>query len=69
MSVQNNVTTVLNRLAQMTEYDEDFAEQFAEDLEVLLDEIASQDGFGTERQSDPRGDFREGEWSLLDKIQ
>lgn len=62
--LQTNCVTVLNRLAAMCEEDEDFAEELADDLNRMLDEIQSQDGFGTEAQSDPRGDFRNGRWSM-----
>lgn len=62
--LQQNCVTVLNRLAQMCEEDEDFAETLSGDLNTMLDEIHSQDGFGTEGQSDPRGDFRNGRWSM-----
>ena len=43
---------------------EDDAEMFAETLEIMLDDIHSNDGFGTEGQCDPRGDFRSGKWSM-----
>lgn len=56
---QKNLLIVLPRLIDMVDEDEDFAEGFAHDLEVLLNDIAWQDGFGTEQQCDPRGDFRE----------
>lgn len=62
--LQTNCVTVLNRLAKMCEKDVDFAEAFANDLNTMLDEIQSQDGFGTEAQSDPRGDFRNGRWTV-----
>lgn len=55
---------VLERLTEMARTDEDFAESFSTDLEPLLDEIHGQDGFGTEGQSDPRGDFRNGTWNI-----
>lgn len=61
---QNNCITVLNRLAKMCEEDADFAATFSDDLETMLTDIHSQDGFGTEGQSDPRGDFRNGRWSM-----
>lgn len=41
-------------------------EQYAQTLDDILDEIASNDGFGTEQQCDPRGDFRNEEWSMWD---
>jgi hypothetical protein len=62
--VQTNCILVLNRLAKLCEEDEDFANWLAGDLTMVLDEIHSQDGFGTEGQNDPRGDFRNGKWSM-----
>lgn len=35
---------------------------FAEKMDDILDEQG--DAFGTERQCDPRGDFRNGEWNM-----
>lgn len=37
-------------------------EVFAENLDEILDEQG--DAFGTERQCDPRGDFRNGDWNM-----
>lgn len=67
--VQNNLLIVLGRLAKMTADDQNFANEFAIDLNNMLDEIANYGGFGKEQQNDPRGDFRDGEWSLLEKVQ
>lgn len=39
-------------------------EALADLLDSMLDDIASEDGFGTEQQCDPRGDFRNGQWSM-----
>lgn len=61
---QQRVVTVLNRMIEMAKEDPDYAEIFSDGLECLLDEIHGDDGFGTEGQSDPRGDFREGNWSM-----
>ena len=61
---QFNCIIVLNRLAKMCEEDADFAEAFAADLDSMLNGIHQDDGFGTEGQSDPRGDFRNGRWSM-----
>lgn len=61
---QNNCVTVLNRLATMCEEDADFAATLVDDLQTMLDKIHSQDGFGTEGQCDPRGDFRNGQWTM-----
>lgn len=41
-------------------------DEWAEALDSMLDEMKSNDQFGTEGASDPRGDFREGEWSLFE---
>lgn len=62
--LQKNCITVLNRLAKMCEEDAEFAQELASNLDTMLDEIQSQDGFGTEAQSDPRGDFRNGRWNM-----
>lgn len=61
---QQRVTKVLGRLAEYCLSDEDVAGWLSEDLEKMLTEIHNDDGFGTEGQSDPRGDFRNGEWSM-----
>lgn len=37
-------------------------ELFAENMDEILDDLG--DAFGTERQCDPRGDFRNGEWNM-----
>lgn len=65
----HNIVTVMQRLANMTYDDEYLAELLIENLEPFLDSLASDDYFGTERQSDPRGDMRVKEWSLFDEIQ
>lgn len=39
-------------------------EKYAEILDDILDDIAGDDGFGTEQQCDPRGDFRSQQWSM-----
>lgn len=62
--LQKNCVTVLNRLVKMCEEDEDFADALSSDLDAMLDEIHGNDGFGTEGQSDPRGDFRNGHWTM-----
>jgi hypothetical protein len=67
--VQKNVVTVLKRMTSIAEQSVDDAEMFAESLEQMLDDIHSNDGFGTEGQCDPRGDFRNGRWSLLKKVE
>lgn len=50
---------ILRRLADMVSKEEPATrEMFADDLNAFLDELASQDFFGTEGQLDPRGDKR-----------
>ena len=34
-------------------------QEVAADINVMLDDILNEDGFGTEGQSDPRGDHRD----------
>lgn len=62
--VQRRVAAVLERMLAMARGNEDDAKMFAESLEVMLTDIHAGDGFGTEGQCDPRGDFREGRWSM-----
>lgn len=66
---QKNLLKILPRLQAMIEQDGYFADLLVEDLDPWLDELSSYDFFGTERQCDPRGDFRDGDWSLFDKVQ
>jgi hypothetical protein len=63
-SVQKCVATVLRRMADAVENDPEDAEVYAYELEELLDNMHGHDFFGTEGQCDPRGDFRNGEWSM-----
>ena len=61
---QLRISYVLSKLSMLAIEDEDFAVAFYNDLENLLTNIHSQDGFGTEGQNDPRGDFRDDDWSM-----
>ena len=63
-ATQKRVALVLNRLAAMAANDEDDATMISESLDEMLDDIHGGDGFGTEGQSDPRGDGRNGTWSM-----
>lgn len=61
---QKRVLKVLDRMKQLVKDDESNADAFSDMLEEGLDELAGMDTFGTEQQCDPRGDFREGDWSM-----
>lgn len=66
MSMQQSRTlTVLNNIRQLINEDESFATVFSEYLDAMLDDMNGQDIFGTEGQSDPRGDMRNDSWSML----
>ena len=52
------VCLVLARLAAMAGEDKEAAKIISEKLETFLDELQGEDFFGTEGQSDPRGDQR-----------
>jgi hypothetical protein len=68
--IQKNVVKVTGRLLLALADDEGLCEHFADCLETFLDEVACDDGFGTERQCDPRGDFRNrDDWSIFGEIQ
>lgn len=61
---QERVAQVLARMSAMAMADEDDAAMFSELLENSLGELNGEDAFGTEGQNDPRGDFRNGSWSM-----
>lgn len=69
MSAQENLLIVLPRMIELVKRNKHFAEYIAESLDIELDVYAEEDGFGTEQQSDPRGDFRSGPWSITTKVQ
>ena len=48
----------------MVSQDNDNALMFADMLDEQLDMLSEEDAFGTEGQIDPRGDQRNGEWSM-----
>jgi len=54
-----NVAAVLRRFADFVEKEPPAQRRlYAQDVNIMLDNIADQDGFGTEGQLDPRGDQR-----------
>lgn len=61
---QERVEKVLTRMIKMSNGDEDYAQWFSEDLEKILENMLNEDAFGTEGQADPRGDGRDGNWSM-----
>lgn len=64
--MSNNIKIHINNLiASNTSSDEDYQDHLAEIIESLLDDYAMDDGFGTEGQSDPRGDCRDGDFSMF----
>ena len=54
---------LLERLLEMN-LDEDWAETVTDVLAVGIEEVAENDGFGTERQCSPCGDGRNGNFSI-----
>lgn len=58
-TTENNVVTVLTNFTKfLEEMTPDERETYVEEIDDMLDCIASNDGFGTEGQLDPRGDQR-----------
>lgn len=67
---QQRVVKVLERMIEMTRENEGDADMFCDTLEDMLDEIAQNDGFGTECQCDPRGDGRDRKgWSMHIRVE
>ncbi len=66
---QRRVLAVLERITKQVREDSGDAEMYGRELELMLDELAGDDAFGTEGQSDPRGDFRDGDWLVANRVQ
>jgi hypothetical protein len=66
---QKRVLKVLDRMKQLVKEDANNADAFSEMLEEGLENLNSQDFFGTEGQNDPRGDFRNGDWGMFHAIE
>jgi hypothetical protein len=64
--VKANVLRVLEEIKKRVEAPDypEAEEEWAEALDGMLDEMKNNDQFGSEASTDPRGDFREGEWSI-----
>jgi hypothetical protein len=63
VQLQLNVKALLLNMVTMVMQDKENAYMFAVMLQNGLDELEEEDAFGTEGQSDPRGDMRKGKWS------
>lgn len=55
---------LFNRILENCESQPENVKGFLPEMESALNNLASDDFFGTEGQSDPRGDHRDGEWSV-----
>lgn len=66
VDLKANVLSVLDEIKKRIETpDYDGAiDEWAEALDSMLDEMRGNDQFGSEASTDPRGDFRNGEWSI-----
>lgn len=61
---QQRVALVLTRMLAQVAASANYAEAYSPHLEEMLDELHGDDGFGTEGQCDPRGDYRNGQWFM-----
>lgn len=61
---QKNLVLVLERIINTVKNDEEAAQIYADDMELLLDWLKDDDFFGTEGQTDPRGDYRNAMWAI-----
>jgi hypothetical protein len=62
--LQKRTILVLERMIQLCKDSEYYAEDFSKFLETELEDMRCSDAFGTEGSTDPRGDFRNGEFSM-----
>jgi hypothetical protein len=58
------IKTVFERILSSVQNDPDMADMYMEVLDEMLTDLQSSDAFGTEGQCDPRGDQRNGEFSM-----
>lgn len=65
---QKRVGLVVGNMLDSVRKDPAVADVFSPMLEEMLDELRRNDGFGTEAQCDPRGDFRNGTW-FMDRVE
>ena len=61
---QQRVLKVLSRMDELVRRDEDYAHMFSESLEGMLEDMVGDDAFGSEGTTDPRGDGRNGQFSM-----
>ena len=61
-----NILRVLDEIKRRVEEPEhsESSEEWGEAIDSMLDEMKNNDHFGSEASTDPRGDFRNGEWSI-----
>jgi hypothetical protein len=61
---QKNIKIVLERIINASLDDPEYAQYMAVELENMLQDLHVNDFFGTEGECDPRGDFRNGNWTM-----
>lgn len=64
--LKTNVLKVLDKIrnrVENPEYDE-AVDEWADSLDAMLNDMRHNDQFGPEASTDPRGDFREGNWTI-----
>lgn len=70
MSIEKNVSKVLERLSQLVLSDLDLAIEIGEAIDPTINDWHMNDGFGTEGQCDPRGDFRKhNDWCIWGRVE
>lgn len=69
-TMEEKLVYIFEKLIEYVESnDDDVNNHFADHVETMLNDMNDMDLFGSERQSDPRGDFRDGDWSIFGSIQ
>jgi hypothetical protein len=60
----SRLNVVLNRATALAQEDDNFRQHFFDHLNILFDNLFEDDILGTEGQNDPRGDQRDGEFTM-----
>lgn len=64
MATTQNLEIVFERILKLIKDDEEYRDMFMDAMDMMLSELVEEDGFGTEGQDDPRGDMRNGKFTM-----
>lgn len=60
----SRLNVVFNHIIALAQEDDQFRKEIIDQLNIILDDMYEVDAFGTEGQTDPRGDQRNGIFTM-----